>query len=126
MPHSSSNYVWWVERDAIWIAKYDPKDSTFSSPDDSLIDVHLFYYKKPDHFALPSASDTWGTQQPEFTVQFHQALVNRVVGEGFEKKGDVQAAGYWFQKFEKNVRDARGYAYRGRVSQFKQIAPQDF
>ena len=30
-----SKYVWWVERDAIWIAKYDPKDGTFKSPDSS-------------------------------------------------------------------------------------------
>ncbi len=121
-----SKYVWWVERDAIWIAKYDPKDGTFKSPDSSLKDIHLFYYKKPDDFSLPSASDTWQTQQPEFVSSYHNALVNKVVAMGFEKKNDLQSASYWNSKYEKDVRDARGYAYRGRTSQFKQIAAVEF
>tara|TARA_Y100001951_G_C11171699_1_gene200634 strand:+ start:292 stop:684 length:393 start_codon:yes stop_codon:yes gene_type:complete len=123
---NASKYVWWVERDAIWIAKYYPSTGNFGSPDSALIDVHLFYYKKPDDFALPSASDTWEAQQPEFTSSYHQALVNKAAAIGFEKKGDYNSAGYWGQKFEKDVRDARGYAYRGRVSQFKQIAGQEY
>jgi len=121
-----SQYVWWIERDAIWVAKYNPSDKTFVSPETSLKGIHLFYYKKPSNFSLPSASDTWQAQEPEFASSYHNALVNKVVAMGYEKKQDLNSATYWTNKYEKDVRDARGYAYRGRVSQFKTIAGQEF
>lgn len=125
-------WVWWVERGAIWIAKYDntkaPEDQ-FDSPDSDVAGktITVFYFKKSDHFNLPSADDSWEDQVPEIPEQFHQALVNKAISIGYEAnpKG-IQMAQYFAAKFEDDVQSGRKYAYRGRTGTFKTISGTDF
>ena len=55
--YATNKWVWWTERDAIGIAKYDPAAEKFYTAD---ADQHgktitLFYYKKAAAFTEPSS-----------------------------------------------------------------------
>tara|TARA_R100000406_G_scaffold75408_1_gene55840 strand:- start:671 stop:1066 length:396 start_codon:yes stop_codon:yes gene_type:complete len=129
---SIRQWVWWTERGAIWIGYYDENktdEEQFTSPDDTVAgkDITVFYYKKSDHFTLPSASDAWESQVPEIPEQFHDALVNKAIAIGYEKSPEgIPMAQYFNGKFEDDVKNGRKYAYRGRTGTFKEIGATDF
>ena len=71
-----SRWVYWIERDGIGIAKYNPvatrNNDEFTSPEDAR-DVYLYYYKKAAHYTLPSVNaTTWESETHEMPSQFHQ------------------------------------------------------
>ena len=125
-------WVWWTERGAIWVAYYDDSkvdNEKFTSPTADIAGktITVFYYKKSDHFNLPSASDDWESQIPEIPEQFHDALVNKAIAIGYEKSPQgIQMAQYFNGKFEDDVKNGRKYAYRARTGTFKTINPTDF
>ena len=132
MSTTIKQWVWWTERGAIWIGYYDEtktEEDQFASPDSSIAGklITVFYYKKSDHFDLPSASDAWESQTPDIPEQFHDALVNKAIAIGYEKSPEgLQMAQYFNNKFEDDVKNGRKYAYRARTGTFKEIAQQDF
>ena len=155
MAHASSinisQTVWWVERDAILLAYYSSTGDKFTSPD-AVKTVSIFYIQRPDKFLLAgesperdgfSAGDSYldvtldnSVQMPEATFfnqrceipeQFHEALVARVIGNGYERKVDtLPLASYFLKKYEDGVKQARKYSYRGRDGSVIQPSPQDF
>lgn len=128
---SVSQWVYWIERDAIWVAYYDPSkadEDAFTSPDSTVAGkkITVFYFKKSDHFDLPSASNAWEAQAPEIPEQFHSALVDKAISIGYERQPEtIQLAQYFSQKFDKSVHEGRRYAYRGRTGTFKTIKQVD-
>ena len=46
--YSSNQWVWWTERDAVGIAKFNPNSERFNSPgaDQDGKKITIFYYKK--------------------------------------------------------------------------------
>mgnify|MGYP003146162454 CR=1 FL=1 len=146
-----SQNVWWVERDAILIAYYSSSTDSFTSPD-AVKTVTLFYIQRPDKFLLAgetpardgfSSGDiylnvaldgsiqmpesTFFNQTPEIPEQFHEALVARVIGNGYERKVDtLPLASYFLQKYDAGVKLAKKYSYRGRDGSIIQPSPIDF
>tara|TARA_R100000781_G_scaffold83157_1_gene51190 strand:- start:665 stop:1129 length:465 start_codon:yes stop_codon:yes gene_type:complete len=151
----SAQYVWWTERGAIWIAKYDPsksEENQYASPSDATKDVHIYYYQKGDPFKFEgqkvddravvsglylTASTTGSvgsykvgadflTQRSDVPEQFHEYLVDRAIQLGHEKKGTLDIAQYYNQKFEKGVKLGKRFAYQARSGQPVNINPVEF
>jgi len=70
---------------------------------------------------------TFFNQTPEIPEQFHEALVARVIGNGYERKVDtLPLASYFLQKYDAGVKLAKKYSYRGRDGSIIQPSPIDF
>ena len=125
-------WVWWVEDNSILLGYYDESKTDaekVASPDSTIAgqELRLFFNLKEDHFDLPSASSTWGEQEPNFPAQFHDALVNKAIALGYERNPDtLQLAQYFNGKFEDDVKNGRKYAYRGKLGTFRTINSVDF
>ena len=127
--HSLNQWVWWTERDAVGIAKFNPNTERFSSPGSAQDGkkVTLFYYKKASQFTEPSAAGFSWTAVSDFPSQFHDYVVAKAIALGYEKKPEtIQLAMYFHEKFEKGVREGRNFAYRARAGTVKYIKPVDF
>jgi len=148
-----SQYLWWVERDSILIAYFDASAGKFTSP---VVDqvVTIFYIQRPDKFLVsgetperdgfesgdtylevelsaadpPLMTDTeMLNQECEIPEQFHEALVARVIADGYERKPEtIKLASHFLNKYEHGVRQCRKYAYRGRDGSQTAIQTQDF
>ena len=133
--YATNQWVWWTERDAVGIAKFNPNTEKFASPcsAEDCKKITLFYYKKADLFKEPSAVDSEGASTfswsatSNFPGQFHDYLVAKAIALGYEKKPEgLQLAQYFNEKFEKGVREGRAYAYRARAGAVKYVKPVDF
>jgi len=125
----TSKWVWWTERDAIGIAKYNTTTEKFSSPsvDQNGKKITLFYYKKATAFTEPSSNSFSWTATSDIPSQFHDYLVSKATALGYEKKPEqLQLAMYFHEKFEKGIKEGRAYAYRARAGTVKYIKPVDF
>ena len=125
-----SRWVWWVERDGIGIAKYNPVATTdasrFDSPDKARA-IYLYYYKKANHFTEPSSSSAWETEINELPSQFHEHLVEKAIQYGYEMKPEgIGQAQYFGAKFDLGVKRGRKFAYRGRTGTIKMTSPTDY
>ena len=114
----SKQYVWWIERDSIGIALYDPLTSsknTYKSPD-AAYEVTLFYHKKPTALKTLDVAGADLTDIPDIPSQFHQYLVDRAIQLGYEQKANPKMAQYFEMKYEKGIKEGKTFANRGRVS----------
>ena len=151
---SISQWLWWVERDAILIGYYDQSLDKFTSPSASAVKITLFYIQRPDKFLITGETperdgflneDSYLgvdlsnadpplmleanmlSQESEIPEQFHEALVSRVIASGYERRVDtIQLASYFLQKYEIGVKECKKYAYRGRDGSPITIRTQDF
>ena len=150
-----AQYVWWTERGAIWIAYYDASKSEeleYTSPTDSSKDVHIYYYKKADPFKFEGQSvdnravsggqylggtvtgsagsykvgPDFLTQRSDIPEQYHEYLVDKAIQLGHEKKGTLDIAQYYGQKFEKGVKLGKRFAYQARSGAPVNINPVEF
>lgn len=121
-------YVWWIERDSIGIALYDPLQEDkkrFTSPD-AVYNVTLFYHKKADHFNTLDSGSSAMTETSELPTQFHQYLVDKAIQLGYEQYPDgLQHAQYFNERFERGIREAKMFANRGRISGNRQVKQHD-
>ena len=131
--------VWWIERDSIGLALYDPLASEvnrFASLSYALT-VTLFYHKKADHFGRQIALDGTVTdttnnsnlmdEQSELPEQFHQYLVDKAIQSGYEQKPEmIQMAGYFERKFEKGIKEGKTYKNRNRISGIRHVRQSDY
>jgi hypothetical protein len=131
--------VYWVERDSIGLAVYDPLESEknrFTSLSSALT-VTLFYHKKADHFGRQIALDgtvtdttnstTLMDEQSELPEQFHQFLVDKAIQLGYEQKPEmIQMAGYFNQKFEKGIKEGKTYKNRNRISGVRHVRQSSY
>jgi len=125
-----SRWVWWIERDGVGIAKYNPVSTTdasrFKSPDKART-IYLYYYKKASHFTEPSSGSAWETEINELPSQFHEHLVEKAIQYGYEMKPEgVGQAQYFAAKFDQGVKRGRKFAYRGRTGTIKMTSPTDY
>ena len=125
-------WVWWVEDNNILLGYYDESKTDsekIASPDSTIAgqSMTLFYNKKPKNFDIPSQNRDWDKQIPEIPEQFHDALVTKAVGLGYERNHEtLKLAQYFNGKFEDDVKNGRKYAYSGRLSTFRTINSVDF
>ena len=131
--------VWWIERDSIGLALYDPLASEvnrFASLSSALT-VTLFYHKKADHFGRQIALDGTVTdttnnsnlmdEQSDLPEQFHQYLVDKAIQSGYEQKPEmIQMAGYFERKFEKGIKEGKTYKNRNRISGIRHVRQSDY
>tara|TARA_B100001123_G_C15148513_1_gene962541 strand:- start:239 stop:649 length:411 start_codon:yes stop_codon:yes gene_type:complete len=112
-------YLWWIERDSIGIAEYDPmveEKNKFTSPD-AAYQITLFYYKKADHFNTLDSGSSAMTEQSELPTQFHQYLVDKAIQYGYEEEPDMlNKALYFERRFERGIKEGKTFANRGRIS----------
>ena len=136
---SGKENVWWIERDSIGLALYDPLASEvnrFASLSSALT-VTLFYHKKADHFGRQIALDGTVTdttnnsnlmdEQSELPEQFHQYLVDKAIQSGYEQKPEmIQMAGYFERKFEKGIKEGKTYKNRNRISGIRHVRQSEY
>tara|TARA_R100001443_G_scaffold24448_2_gene36854 strand:- start:18443 stop:18886 length:444 start_codon:yes stop_codon:yes gene_type:complete len=139
LSRSIKENVFWVERDSIALAVFDPLESRskrFKSLDKALT-VTLFYHKKADHFGKQinlsgqvtdsSNSSSLMTETSELPTQFHQYLVDKAIQLGYEQKPEmIQMAGYFNQKFEKGVKEGKTFKNRNRISGMRHVKQSSY
>ena len=147
-----SQYLWWTERDSVLVAYYDANLDKFTTPSESGVKINLLYIQRPDKFLIPGegperdgflagdtylettldsnvqvTSSTYLTQVCEIPEQFHEALIARVIANGYERKAEtIPLAQHFHMKYEMGVKEAKKYSYRGRDGSKQTIAPMDF
>ena len=138
-----SQWLWWTERDSLLLAYYDDSTDKFSSVTSTDADagkkVNILFIQRPNKFLIAgeepvrdgySGSDEYNSvalssgAMPENTMldqtceipeQFHEALVNRVVANGYERKAEtLPLSNHYMMKYERGVKQAKAYAIRGR------------
>jgi hypothetical protein len=61
------------------------------------------------------SSSSFFEQESEIPEQFHEALVARVIANGYERNAEtIKLASYFLSKYEAGVREAKKYSRRGR------------
>lgn len=136
---STKENVWWIERDSIGLALYDPLASEINrfTSLTSALTVTLFYHKKADHFGRQIAldgtvTDTTNTttlmdEYSELPEQFHQFLVDKAIQLGYEQKPEmIQMAGYFNQKFEKGIKEGKAYKNRNKISGMRHVRQSNY
>lgn len=136
---STKENVWWIERDSIGLALYDPLASEINrfTSLTSALTVTLFYHKKADHFGRQIALDGAVTdttnnanlmdEQNELPEQFHQYLVDKAIQSGYEQKPEmIQMAGYFERKFEKGIKEGKTYKNRNRISGTRHVRQSNY
>ena len=147
-----SQWLWWTERDSVLLAYYSENTDEFSSPSDAGEKVHLLYVQRPDKFLVPGESPerdgftdgdtyleitldgsaqatatTYLNQVCEIPEQFHEALINRVIANGYERKAEtIPLAQHFHLKYERGVKLCKAYAGKGRDAVYGQLTPTDF
>ena len=121
--------VWWIERDSIGIALFDPREQQtkqFASPTE-VRTITLFYHKKADHFNTLDSAQSSMTEQSELPSQFHQYIVDKAIQLGYEQNPDEIAKALYFEnKFERGVKEGKTFKSRGRVSGATTIKQHSF
>jgi len=121
--------VWWIERDSIGIALFDPQEEEtkqFTSPTE-VVTITLFYHKKADHFNTLDNVSSSMAETSELPTQFHSYLVDKAIQLGYEQKTEeVGKALYFENKFERGVREGKTFKSRGRVSGATTIKQHSF
>ena len=149
-----SQWLWGVDRDSVLLAYYDSSNDSFKSPTEAK-KVTLFYIQRPDKFLIKGESperdgfadgddylgvalETVGDdltvtdakfweQEAEIPEQFQEALIARVIANGYERRADtIPLASHFLGKYEAGVREAKKYSYRGRDGSMLQRIPMDF
>jgi len=128
---AKSQFLWWLDRDAIGIAFYNPTaTTTWSSPTSDYTgrQVVLTSIKRGEHFTLPSAGTSFRMNQTSpIPNQFDEYLVYKAIAMGYEKKPDtIQVAQYFDQKYMMGVIEGKKYANKGRLGTSRRITPMDF
>ena len=136
-----SQWVYWLERDSILVAYYDQSTDKYTSPSEDDIKVTIFYVQRPDKFLLTGETperdgftvenntylgvaldsnvqmqdSSFWNQETEIPPQFHESIVARAIANGYERQADtLQLAGYFLNKYEAGVKEAKKYAVRQR------------
>lgn len=126
---TSKQHVYWIERDSIGIALYDPlrsEKNRFTSVDSALT-ITLFYHKKADHFNTLDNASSAMTEQSELPQQFHQYIVDKAIQLGYETKPEmIRMAPYFEKKFEQGVKEGKMFANRGRISGMRTVKQNSY
>jgi len=152
---NTSQWLYWLERGALLLAYYNESTDKFTSPSEGGKKVTIFYIGRPDKFLLSGempSRDGWGANDvylkvslnsdiemsdavfwgqdisEEIPPQFHEALIARVIANGYERNAEtLQLASYFLQKYEAGVKEARKYSFRGKDgSPLYTVKPMDF
>ena len=116
------DYVYWIERDGIGIAKYDSSenvDNRFTGPAASKT-ITIFATKYADDFTTTLSASS------EIPSEFHDALVYKVCSRLYE--GDIETlklAEHFRDKCMRIVREAKQYV-KSNKTQGGYIKPQYF
>ena len=126
---TTKQHVYWIERDSIGVALYDPlrsEKNRFTSVDSALT-ITLFYHKKAEHFNTLDSAQSAMTEQSEIPKQFHQYIVDKAIQLGYETKPEmIQMAPYFEKKFEKGIKEGKSLANRGRISGMRTVKQTSF
>lgn len=134
---STTENVWWIERDSIGLAIYDPlatQKERFKSLS-SAFTVTLFYHKEALHFGIDREDGSTSTldttdlmlEESELPTQFHQFLVDKAIAKGYEQKPEMIAmASYFDKKFEKGIKEGKTFKNRNRISGMRTIKQHDY
>ena len=122
--------LFYIQRpDKFLLAGEKPERDGFTSYDTDIITGSYL----TDGKLVASGSDsvlseaTFWEQESEIPEQFHESLVARVIGNGYERDvNTIKLASYFLSKYEAGVREAKKYSRRGRDGSQISIRQQDF
>jgi len=155
---STSQHLWWTERDSLLIAYYNANSDKFNTIDKAGEKIHILYVQRPDKFLIPGenperdgfttheSNASTGTylgielgegpsvtdanflsQECEIPEQFHEALIARVIANGYERKAEtIPLAQHFHMKYEQGVKLCKVYASKGRDAVYGQLRPMPF
>jgi len=147
-----SQWLWWLERDALHLGYYSSDTDLFTSPTIAGVKVTIFYIQRPDKFLMPGegperdgfeendeylnitldsnvqlAVANFDDQTAEVPPQFHEAIINRAIARGYEKSVEtIKLAQYFDAKYDMSLRDAKRYSSRGRDGSSIVSRPMEF
>ena len=111
------------ERDGF--IKFDSQQDSTYNKDAEYLGVFL---KDGDSSDAPKMAEAeYLDQETEIPEQFHEALVNRVIANGYERKVEtIPLSQHYMAKYEVGIRKAKAYAFRGRDGSQLAMKPMDF
>jgi len=111
--------VWWTDRLSIAIASQS--GDTFSGPAGSK-QVTLYVIKRCDLFTDDLTEDLADSGLLE---EFHDAIVSKGIGRGYEMS-NPQLAAFWEMKYHQKQLDGKRYANVGEDGSSYMVIGQDF
>ena len=124
---SALKNVWWIERDAIAIAKSSATDSTTDYVSVSEVKTVNVHAVKLDEDFVASGTGINMTESPAIPGEFHEALANYAIAKGYELKPElIRQAGYFRSLFNDDVREGKKYANKGRDGTAYYVRPYDY
>ena len=120
-------HVWWIERDAIAIAKRTTTDNTTSYTSVSEIKTVNVHAVKLDEDFVASGTGIAMAESPAIPAEFHETLANYAIAKGYELKPQlIRQAGYFRSLFNDDVREGKKYANKGRDGTAYSVIPYDY
>tara|TARA_R110000744_G_scaffold47840_1_gene105002 strand:- start:245 stop:637 length:393 start_codon:yes stop_codon:yes gene_type:complete len=124
---SALKHVWWIERDAIAIAKSSAIDATTGYVSVSEVKTVNVHAVRLDEDFVASGSGISMTESPAIPSEFHEALANYVIAKGYELKPElIRQAGYFRSLFNEDIREGKKYANKGRDGTAYAVTPYDY
>jgi hypothetical protein len=116
---ADKEYAWYIERNQLGIV--EKVSGEWKSITEAGKSIRIFCSALVPHFSV----DLDG--QSEIPAQFHQALVNKVISEGYKdpRNLNLDLAQYFEGEYIKGVKSAKKYARMHHYSSAK-IIPQEF
>tara|TARA_R100000789_G_scaffold23404_1_gene26030 strand:+ start:8235 stop:8630 length:396 start_codon:yes stop_codon:yes gene_type:complete len=124
---SALKHVWWIERDAIAIAKSSATDTTTNYVSVSEVKTVNVHAVKLDEDFVATGSGITMTESPAIPAEFHEALASYAIAKGYELKPElIRQAGYFRSLFNDDVKEGKRYANKGRDGTAYAVTPYDY
>ena len=124
---SALKHVWWIERDAIAIAKSSATDTTTNYVSVSEVKTVNVHAVKLDEDFVASGTGIAMAESSAIPSEFHEALANYAIAKGYELKPElIRQAGYFRNLFNEDIREAKKYANKGRDGTAYAVTPYDY
>ena len=122
-------WFWSIDQGKLYILEKSSTSGLFTSPisDGAVNGLRVYYTAKASHFTTEN-DNTHLAATSELPTQFHEALCDKVISDGYKIPGDtynLQTAQYFDQQYELQVREGKKIAKRNHFSTGT-IVPVDY
>ena len=113
-------FYYWIEGEVIGLATSSDGKTFYKVTAGSTDNFVVFCTKKATHFGTDL------TEVSEIPSQYHEALVNKAISDGYKRPNkDIQLAQYFDALYAASLKKAKGYA-KSDKRRFGRVVPTDF
>ena len=124
---SALKNVWWIERDAIAIAKSSATDTTTDYVSVSEVKTVNVHAVKLDEDFVASGSGINMTESPDIPEEFHDALTYFAIARGYELNPQtLPASSYWRALWKEQISEGKSYANKNREGSGYHVRQYDY